>query len=418
MDLTSVLNELGEASGRDALEPGWDISVASCPDSLDFLTPEVFLENRAWTGLPKALEPLLEKTAETIQKRSSLRNLAWHTYRLAYQSAENRSFYAWPELDHTLNGSGGIFYLLLGMAGLGRLRETHRARGIPEVVTRATGADIRNGLTRYGRITGGRPGIERRLLTWYRLVGSGDLHLLGRMQYHFRPFQGQLRAYRHHLEGRVLALSEPGIAYDTEGFVAWSDGVASWTSVLADVGDRVTGFPVCPTGKVLPRPVTLRTDSWDCMLQLGDTVLGMHISEGEAMSLDCCRNSMAEALDFFPRYYPEHFFVGFECISWILNTQLADMLGENSNLVKYQEELYLFPRPSNGKDGLYFVFDFHEVDPDSAPRDTTLRRAFLDHLKAGKRLRSGGMFFLREDFSEFGRKHYRGQFGAATALAS
>ena len=110
MDLTSVLNELGETSGRDALEPGWDISVSSCPDSLDFLTPEVFLENRAWTGLPKALEPLLEKTAETIQKRSSLRNLAWHTYRLAYQSAENRSFDAWPELDNALNGSGGVFY--------------------------------------------------------------------------------------------------------------------------------------------------------------------------------------------------------------------------------------------------------------------------------------------------------------------
>jgi hypothetical protein len=152
------------------------------------------------------------------------------------------------------------------------------------------------------------------------------------------------------------------------------------------------------------------------MLQSGDTVLGMHIPEGEAMSLDRCRDSMNQALNFFPQYYPEHPFVGFECTSWILNTQLADMLGENSNLVKYQEELYLFPQPSNGKAGLYFVFDSHEVDPDSAPRDTTLRRAFLDHLKVGKRLRSGGMFFLKEDFPQFGRKHYRGQFAAAKAL--
>lgn len=416
MELNSVLSELGETSGRDALGPGWDLSVATCPDaSLDFLTPEVFLDNRAWTGLPKALDPFLEKTAEAIQKRPSLRNLAWHTYRLVYQTVENRPFDAWPELDQALNGSGGVFYLLLGMAGLGRLREIHRVRGIPESVTRATAADIRIGFIRYGRITGGRPGIERRLLNWYRLVGSGDLHRLGRLQYHFRPFRGSLRAYRHRLEGRVLALSEPGIAYDAEGFV--SDGVAAWTSVLMDVGDRITGFPICPTGKVLPGSVTLRTDSWDCMLQLGDTVLGMHIPEGEAMSLDRCQDSMDQALDFFPRYYPEHPFVGFECLSWILNTQLADMLNENSNLVKYQEELYLFPRPSNGKDGLYFVFDSHEVDPDSAPRDTTLRRAFLDYLKMGKRLRSGGMFFLKEDFPQFGRKHYRGQFAAAKALA-
>ena len=88
MEIDAVLDDLGEPAG-DALGPGWNISVATCPDApLDFLTPEVFLEIRAWSDLPRALDPLLEKTARAILKRPSLRHLAWHTYRLAYQTTE------------------------------------------------------------------------------------------------------------------------------------------------------------------------------------------------------------------------------------------------------------------------------------------------------------------------------------------
>ncbi len=424
MELDFVLNDLGERAG-DGLGQDWDISVDRCADaSFDFLTPNVFLEARAWTGLPKTIDPLLEQTAQIILQRPFLRMLAWHTYRLAHQTRENPPWEDWPVLDHALNGAGGIFYLLIGLAGFDRLRKTQRERGISEAMTHAIGSDINIGFARYGRSTGGQPGIERRLLNWCGLIGSGDLHQLGRFQYHFRPFRGQLRAYRHRQTGHVLALSEPDITFDSEGFVAHSDesnestDVASWTSKLTEDGDRITGFPISPTGRALPGSVALRADAWDCVLGGGDRILGMHIPEGEAMTLDRCRDSMAEALEFFPRYYPDHPFVGFECTSWILNTQLADMLGENSNLVKYQKELYLFPLPSGGKDGLYFIFDREEVDFDSAPRDTTLRRAFLDHLKTGKRLRSGGMFYLKEDLTQFGTKHYQSQFAAARALAA
>ena len=417
MNIAALLDDLGEPVG-DEFSAGWDQSIATYPEaSLDFLTPEVFLETRAWSDLPQAFDPLLEKTAKAVLSRRSLRYLAWHTYRLAHKETEGREFSAWPELDHALSGSGGIFYLLLVMAGIPLLRETHRGRGIPEAVTHATGADFCLRSARYERLTGGQPGMEQRLLNWYGLVGSGDLYRLGRLEYHFQPFKGALRAYRHRQGGPVLALSEADVHYDEEGYVAASTADASWTSTLTDAAGQITGFPICPSGKTIAEPVALQADAWGRVLQPGDRILGMHIPEGEAMTLERCRESMAEALVFFPRYHPEHPFVGFECMSWILNTQLADMLGSYSNLVKYQEELYLFPLPSSGTDGLYFVFDSAEVDPDNAPRDTTLRRAYLDHLRAGKRLRGGGMFFTKEDFTRFGTQHYRSQFAAAMALA-
>jgi hypothetical protein len=157
------------------------------------------------------------------------------------------------------------------------------------------------------------------------------------------------------------------------------------------------------------RERTLSLDDWNPVLSPGDPVLEMHIPEGEAITPDVCRSSMQQALDFFPKYEPDRPFVSFACYSWIFNTQLEEMLFPASNLVRYQRELYLFPTPSSGKDGLYFIFYKDDVDIQTAPRDTTLKRAFLDHLAAGIPLRNGGMFMLKDDFRRFGTQHYRSQ---------
>lgn len=88
-------------------------------------------------------------------------------------------------------------------------------------------------------------------------------------------------------------------------------------------------------------------------------------------------------------------------------TQLREMLGPQSNLVRFQRQGYLFPLPAELESTLYFIFWRMKVDPNTAPRDTRLRRAILDHLQAGKPLRSGGFFLLRDDVSRFSEEPYQ-----------
>jgi hypothetical protein len=76
-------------------------------------------------------------------------------------------------------------------------------------------------------------------------------------------------------------------------------------------------------------------------------------------------------------------------------------------MVAWQRELYLFPSASTGKDGLYFVFNRDDIDLATAPRDTTLRRAMIERLRAGSTLRSGSMFFLFDDLPQYGTQVYR-----------
>jgi hypothetical protein len=55
---------------------------------------------------------------------------------------------------------------------------------------------------------------------------------------------------------------------------------------------------------------------------------------------------------------------------------------------------------------LFFIFGTDDVDPATGPRDTSLRRAMLDHMAAGGRLIGGGMFLMLEDFERFGEQVY------------
>ena len=124
---------------------------------------------------------------------------------------------------------------------------------------------------------------------------------------------------------------------------------------------------------------------------------------------------MARALEFFPRYFPERPFVGFACGSWILNPELDWIFAHDNNMVLWQKELYLFPIPSPQRTGLFFVFGTDNVDPATSPRDTSLRRALLDHVAQGGRLIAEGMFSLAEDSGEYGTQFYRRGWDRATA---
>ena len=414
MELKPILAKLGEPDTAEVLRPHWEASEATFPGKRpSFLTPAEFKASREWSGLGPEIDPILEETADRIAANPALLRLAWHGYRLMFETPDYNGFRDWPALEHVLSKHCGVFYLLLSLAAVPRLRAVHNVRHVPEQITRHTALDIRIGAHRYKSITSGRPGMERRLLSWHRLVSSGDLYRLGRMQYVLRPFRGQVQVYRNRSTDRVLALSRGCIRFNGEGYVDGAGGITdaenSWTSCLTETETTVTGSPVSPRGMAIRPRVTLSLSEWTCALAPGDPVLEMHIPEGGPLTLEACCASMRQALDFFPKYEPDRPFVSFACYSWIFNTQLENMRLPASNLVRYQRELYLFPTPSSGKDGLYFIFYKDDVDIETAPRDTTLKRAFLDHLAAGIPLRNGGMFMLKDDFRRFGTQHYRSQ---------
>ena len=117
----------------------------------------------------------------------------------------------------------------------------------------------------------------------------------------------------------------------------------------------------------------------------GEWVLSVHIPRSGPLTPPSVDDAFAAATDFFARYFPEYPTREFTCQSWMLDPQLATLVPE-SNLADFQQRWRLFGDSQPGDpDVFFFVFNRRgPVDPETLPRDTTLRRAIAEGLAAGQ----------------------------------
>jgi hypothetical protein len=110
---------------------------------------------------------------------------------------------------------------------------------------------------------------------------------------------------------------------------------------------------------------------------------GIHVPGDGPLDPAAVDASLARARAFFPRHFPGERNAPFWCRSWLLDPQLAEYLGEESNVVRFArrfrltDELY-------GEDVVRFVYGRVEGPPESWPQRTTLERAIVAHLRAGR----------------------------------
>jgi hypothetical protein len=121
----------------------------------------------------------------------------------------------------------------------------------------------------------------------------------------------------------------------------------------------------------------------------GAPAIGIHIPETGPLTPGAVDGSLAQAGPFFARHFPETPTSLGICTSWLLDPQLADYLAPESNIMRFQRRFTLVGDSHDGDaDVLRFVF--HRIAPniDDLPQRTTLERAIVAHMRAGKHWRS------------------------------
>jgi GNAT domain-containint protein/N-acyltransferase family protein len=121
----------------------------------------------------------------------------------------------------------------------------------------------------------------------------------------------------------------------------------------------------------------------------GDPALGIHIPEGGPLTPEACDDSFARARPFFARHFPEPPPRIGVCTSWLLDPQLADYLAPDSNVMRFQRRFNLLAQGPDG-DAEILRFVFHRIAPniDELAQRTTLERAIVAHLRAGRHWRN------------------------------
>jgi len=391
----------------------WDASQACYPASgPDFLTP-AWVENACLAiACSTELRQVLLDALPAVRDNGPLCRLAWHLHCRLYPSGLlNDTVREWPLLPPGTMGGTDLFFAYLVTAGVPRLAAYYRERGIAAEILRATMADfelwIRDHRTRTGRW-----GLSN--LRWLTNHLSGNLFQLARLQFQFGASRYPYHAWRHRGTGAVRLLADCGVRFSADGHVAGPDPGLPVAVPYRVTDEAVHGLPIDPRGYALPETVALPRRDWAGILDPGDPVFNLHIPAGRPMDCDECGESFRQANRFFPAHFPAFQAKAYVCGSWLLDPQLEMALKPESNLVRFLKEVYLFPLPgATGRQIFERVFGQAEVDPATAPRDTSLRRAVLAHVERGGVWRSGGCVLFPEEVAGWGRQVYRAMWQVA-----
>lgn len=239
----------------------------------------------------------------------------------------------WPihfhSLPATMGDAGTWFYLHVFAAAYPHTRALYEKHGIPDDIARATLADIGRHVLIHRQRTG-EAGLADP--DWLELHLRGMIYQIGRLQFERAPLGGTTSRALH-----------------------------------------AQGYP----------------------RQKGHPVLAVHIpSLSGPLSPEACDASFAEADAFFRAHYPGYPLDLAVCKSWLMDRQLADYLPETSNIVQFQRRFQIAytPEPDN-HDTLEFVFRAPNRSLDELPQSSTLERAVVAHIRAGKAW-TGGMGWL------------------------
>jgi hypothetical protein len=353
--------------------------------------------------------------AGRISARPAAAALAWHGHRRNAPDAPGVG--KWPELGGALGDDAGMFYFLVLLSGVPHVRRLHAAHAIPRDVVVETMSDVGLNMGRY-RAKRGVFGLSPQFAGgWLRNHFRGALYRLGRLQFIPRAFGGGVTAFRGR-DGAVLALAQDGIVFRADGQRNGASGVTDtrgiWTSALTRSHRAVCGHPIDPAaGAARREPVTLALDRWQPVLAPGDPALEIHIPAGDPLTPAACADSVRRAAAFFPRHFPDRPAPrAVVSNTWLLDPQLTAYLPPTSNIVRFLRAFYLYPVDCDAWSAVRFVFGLDIEFGSAGPVDlsalrprTTLERALLAHIAAGKRWRRAGGFVLVDDLP-WGRRAY------------
>ncbi len=435
LDGSSICRALKLNRPPDALQVGWTDSLRTMPAGpLGFLKDGFVGDACRAFGMPPEITDAARRAARHVEQDECRRALAWHGHALVFR-AEGRPgrTCVWPSVQDLAKAFGehaGVFYLLVLLSAWPALRALYRTRRLPAAVVRDTLADIGKLMLR--RLTSHREahgawGMPPHF-AWLGMVLSGEYVRLGRLCYERpRPWQPRFHVFRHRRRRTVLALSADGVRYLADGHLYGErrvgDGLTSWEARFAATRSGYVGVPLHPGGYALRQTVALPRADWRPIAGPDTPVpaLIIHYPGGEPLDFDRCGRSLSAAVRFFPRHFPDWPFPVITGNTWFMNAQLQELLPPDSNMVRFQKEMYLFPLlsddfmllnqcldpvpdalrsgPRHGSVALRLLECALAGHPLRARRETSLQRAIVDRLLAGKELRAkaGGCFLLPED---------------------
>lgn len=339
----------------------------------------------AWLGMDDEPRQALRASAERIAASDDwLRRLneAIPTLIDEYQADRTKDY---PLPDPQGMPESDLFYAVALLARIDHPRRLHESLGVPQDVSRNTLADLLRWLGDFHQ-KHGRWGLTE--VRWQAKFWRAKIFSLSRLQFELSEFHGLAGLYAGPDSAQPpLILAEDGVRVGPDGQPIASDepdAAGQWRTVLREDGSTTIGHRVLPDGRIQPESDSWPTGSLRCLLQSGEPVLSVHIHAGGPMRYEDCAESYRQAMVFLARHVPDFDWRAMVCHSWLMDPQLSEKLKPTSNIVRFQADYHKLPNPDGEQEQIWErVFGGRPASLADAPRDSSLRRAILDHAQAG-----------------------------------
>ena len=407
MGPTEALLAIGESVDFEDVGTMWRESMSAFdPKRFDFLQRENIFRSSMFCGIHDSCNQTLVDTARQIESSDSLSRIAWNCKWRLYDNAKPEEIGCWPLFKNSLGENRGIFYLLIGLAMVPYVRDYHRSIGVPENITRETCSQVLSFCRAYQDGHNGELGIQRSRISWLRHYPRNPLFRIHGLEYWLRPNPIPINVYRNIDSRAVVALMWGDEFIAESGYIAAAENEkGAWKTAFHETDEAVIGYPLHPLGYVSAREIELSLNRWRRALSYGDPVLQLHIPYKAQISPHDVKSSLKASFDFFKMLFPRGKPVAFVSSSWAFSPLLESLIGPDSNLVRFQREVYLSSGPP-GHGGFSYIFPEDQFVLEKATRETRLQRSIVDLITKGDRWRTGEMFFLTEDIERYGSQHY------------
>lgn len=144
------------------------------------------------------------------------------------------------------------------------------------------------------------------------------------------------------LEKKYMAqgIEEQILIDSLQDLVLWND---TYYKMYSDIGisefpwlDRTFLMQIFRLGRLQFSMFRSEFDIEELCIKVDDNVLEVHIPKGESLNYGECLESFKMAKNFFKKYYPDFPAEWCICHSWLLDESILPLLGEKSNIRKFQ----------------------------------------------------------------------------------
>lgn len=291
-----------------------------------------------------------------------------------------------------------LYPLMVFAVAADLILEKNLKAGIPEEVTTATLKDTNIWMDNFYQFNG-RYGVMD--FDWLARHYAGNLFKIGRLQYEIIPFPDWAFIFKNNATQELTALSDEA-KVTASGHITGSAGEedCAFQTDFTVSEEGYQGYIInMENGVILNEKVKLNKNEWKLILQPGDMVLNIHIPQGEKLDYNMCLDSMAQAEDFFRKYFPDIRCKALVSSTWLLDVNLLHILPEESNIIKFMKLFHKLPVcvPLSIIYERVFGFGFDIKDIASAPENTSLQRRLKEYTVNGGKIYSSGGFIIAQD---------------------